>query len=114
MAFSPDYAKSHTFVVDYTDTDGNTRVVRYTSNGQRGISSSARQLLFVRQPYANHNGGMVAFGPDGLLYVGMGDGGSGGDPENRAQNPGSLLGKILRLDPRKPGAKPDHCRPRCP
>jgi glucose/arabinose dehydrogenase len=106
MAFSPDYAKSRTFVVDYTDTDGNTRVVRYTSNGQRGISSSARQLLFVRQPYANHNGGMVAFGPDGLLYVGMGDGGSGGDPENRAQNPGSLLGKILRLDPRKPGAKP--------
>ena len=80
--------------------------MRYTSNGQRGIGSSARQLLFVRQPYANHNGGMVAFGPDGLLYVGMGDGGSGGDPENRAQNPGSLLGKILRLDPRKPGAKP--------
>jgi glucose/arabinose dehydrogenase len=106
LAFAPDYAKSHTFVVNYTDRSGNTRVVRFTSSGVRGIASSARQLLFVRQPYANHNGGMVVYGPDGLLYVGMGDGGSGGDPENRAQNPGSLLGKILRLDPHKPGAKP--------
>ena len=63
-------------------------------------------MLFVDQPYSNHNGGMVAYGKDGLLYVGMGDGGSGGDPENRAQNPSSLLGKILRLDPSRPGAKP--------
>ena len=106
LAFAPDYATSRAFVVDYTDTDGNTRVVRYRSDGTRAIPSSARQLLFVRQPYPNHNGGMVAYGPDGLLYVGMGDGGSGGDPENRAQDLSSLLGKILRLDPRRPGSRP--------
>ena len=87
-------------------TNGNTRVVRYRSDGAKAVPASARQLLFVKQPYANHNGGMVAYGKDGLLYVGMGDGGSGGDPENRAQNPSSLLGKILRLDPARPGAKP--------
>ena len=106
LAFAPDYAKSGLFVVDYTDTDGNTRVVRYRSSGSVAVPGSARQLLFVAQPYANHNGGMVAFGRDGLLYVGMGDGGSGGDPGNRAQSPGSRLGKILRLDPARPGAKP--------
>jgi glucose/arabinose dehydrogenase len=106
LAFAPDYATSRLFVVDYTDNDGNTRVVRYKSDGERGIPSSARQLLFVRQPYPNHNGGMVAYGRDGLLYVGMGDGGAGGDPQDRAQNPNVLLGKILRLDPRTPGAKP--------
>jgi glucose/arabinose dehydrogenase len=106
LAFAPDYATSHMFVVDYTDRDGNTRIVRFTSKGRRGILSSARQLLFVQQPYPNHNGGMVVYGPDGLVYVGMGDGGSGGDPENRAQNPDTLLGKILRLDAHKPGAKP--------
>ena len=70
------------------------------------MPASATQLLFVKQPYANHNGGMVAYGKDGLVYVGMGDGGSGGDPENRAQNPASLLGKILRLDPARPAAAP--------
>jgi glucose/arabinose dehydrogenase len=106
LAFAPDYATSRRFVVDYTDTDGNTRVVRYRSNGSVAMPGTARQLLFVAQPYSNHNGGMVAFGRDGMLYVGMGDGGSGGDPENRAQNPGSRLGKILRLDPARPGAKP--------
>jgi glucose/arabinose dehydrogenase len=106
LAFAPDYATSRQFVVDYTDKDGNTRVVRYRSNGTKAIPASARQLLFVKQPYANHNGGMVAYGKDGLVYVGMGDGGDGGDPENRAQNPTSLLGKILKLDPSHPGAKP--------
>jgi glucose/arabinose dehydrogenase len=106
LAFAPDYATSRRFVVDYTDTDGNTRVVGYRSNGSVAMPGTARQLLFVAQPYPNHNGGMVAYGRDGLLYVGMGDGGSGGDPGNRAQNPGSRLGKILRLDTARPGAKP--------
>ncbi len=106
LAFAPDYATSRQFVVDYTDRNGDTRVVRYRSDGTKALPASARQLLFVKQPYPNHNGGMVAYGKDGLVYVGMGDGGSGGDPENRAQNPSSLLGKILRVDPARPGAKP--------
>lgn len=106
LAFAPDYETSRQFVVDYTDRNGDTRVVRYRSGAARALPASAKQLLFVKQPYANHNGGMVTYGRDGLVYVGMGDGGSGGDPENRAQNPASLLGKILRLDPARPGAKP--------
>ncbi len=106
LAFAPDYATSRQFVVDYTDRKGDTRVVRYRSDGTKALPGSARQLLFVKQPYENHNGGMVAYGRDGRVYVGMGDGGSGGDPENRAQDPGSVLGKILRLDPALPGAKP--------
>jgi glucose/arabinose dehydrogenase len=106
LAFAPDYAKSRQFVVDYTDRNGDTRVVRYRSNRARALPATATQLLFVDQPYPNHNGGMVAYGPDGLLYVGMGDGGSGGDPGNRAQNPSSRLGKILRLNPARPGVKP--------
>jgi len=106
LTFAPDYATSRQFVVDYTDTNGDTRVVRYRSDGKQAIPGSAKQLLFVHQPYANHNGGMVVFGPDRLLYVGMGDGGSAGDPQNRAQSPRSLLGKILRLDPSHPAARP--------
>jgi glucose/arabinose dehydrogenase len=106
LEFAPDYATSRTFVVNYTDNNGDTRVVRYRSDGTKALPASARQLLFVKQPYANHNGGNVVYGPDGLLYVGMGDGGSGGDPENRAQDMDTLLGKIVRLDPRKPAAKP--------
>jgi glucose/arabinose dehydrogenase len=106
LAFAPDYATSRQFVIDYTDRNGDTRVVRYRSNGTKALPHSATQLLFVDQPYSNHNGGNVAYARDGLLYVGMGDGGSGGDPENRAQSPASLLGKILRLDPARPGTKP--------
>ena len=106
LAFAPDYAKSRQFVVNYTDVNGDTRVVRYTSDGTNALARTARQLLFVDQPYGNHNGGMVAYGPDGLVYVGMGDGGSGGDPEGRAQNPASRLGKLLRLDPKRPGKRP--------
>ena len=86
LAFAPDYAKSRQFVVNYTDRNGDTRVVRYRSDGTKAVRASAKQLLFVKQPYANHNGGMVAYGKDGLVYVGMGDGGSGGDPENRGQD----------------------------
>ena len=103
MAFHPKYRKNHKFYVDYTDLDGNTRVVEYRSNGTVA-TQRLRQVLFVEQPYANHNGGQLQFGPDGRLYVGMGDGGSGGDPENRAQNLSSRLGKLLTInvDARRP------------
>jgi len=97
VAFSPKYRTNHRFYVDYTDVDGNTRVVEYRSNG-RAATKRVRQLLFVEQPYANHNGGQLQFGPDGLLYVGMGDGGSGGDPQNHAQDLSSRLGKLLTID----------------
>ena len=85
---------------------GDTRVVSFRSNGSAVVPSTRKQLLFVKQPFPNHNGGLVSFGPDGRLYVGMGDGGSGGDPENRAQNLSSLLGKLLKIDPVKRGARP--------
>jgi glucose/arabinose dehydrogenase len=106
MAFAPDYRKTGRFYVDFTDRNGNTRVQEFTrskGNPNRADRSSRRQVLFIQQPYPNHNGGLVLFGPDGYLYVGMGDGGSAGDPQNRAQNLNSLLGKLLRIDPR-PGA----------
>lgn len=106
IAFHPNYAKNRRFYVNYTDVNGDTRVVEYRSNGRRAILSTRRQLLEIDQPYANHNGGQLAFGPDGKLYVGMGDGGSGGDPENRAQNLGSLLGKMLTLDVDRRGSRP--------
>lgn len=98
MAFSPGFTRNRTFFVNYTDKAGDTRVVRYKvkrSNRNVAIPSSARTLLHIDQPYSNHNGGQLQFGPDGLLYVGMGDGGGGGDPQNRAQNLNSPLGKIL-------------------
>jgi glucose/arabinose dehydrogenase len=105
VAFHPNYARNHRFYVDYTDKQGNTRVVEFRSRNGRGLKSTARQLLFVRQPYANHNGGELQFDRNGLLYVGMGDGGSAGDPGNRAQNPRDKLGKLLRINPLKRGAK---------
>jgi glucose/arabinose dehydrogenase len=97
VAFHPDYADNGLFYVDYTDLDGDTRVVEFKARGAEAPARK-RELLFVDQPYANHNGGQLAFGPDGRLYVGMGDGGSGGDPENRAQNLDERLGKLLSLD----------------
>jgi glucose/arabinose dehydrogenase len=103
VAFHPRYATNHLFYVNYTDNNGNTRVVEYRSDGQKAVKR-VRQLLFVAQPYSNHNGGQLAFGPDGRLYVGMGDGGAGGDPENRAQNPASRLGKLLAINVNKRGA----------
>ena len=99
LAFGPTYAKTHFVYVDYTDTNGDTRVVRFRTNGNAVVPSTRKQLLSVKQPYPNHNGGLVSFGPDGRLYVGMGDGGSGGDPGNRAQNLSVRLGKLLRLTP---------------
>jgi glucose/arabinose dehydrogenase len=105
VAFHPRYAHNHRFYVDNTDRNGDTRVVEYRSNGSAALPKTARRLLFVRQPYANHNGGQLQFGPDGRLYVGMGDGGSGGDPGNRAQNLNIRLGKLLRLDVDRRGAR---------
>jgi len=105
VAFSPGYAKNHRFYVNYTDKQGNTRVVEFRSRNGVGVRSSARQLLFVRQPYANHNGGELQFDRNGYLYVGMGDGGSGGDPGNRAQRMNDRLGKILRIKPLQRRAK---------
>ena len=99
VAFHPAYARNHRFYVNYTDKNGDTRVVEFRSRNGKGLRSTARQLLFVDQPYANHNGGQLQFGPDGLLYVGMGDGGSAGDPGNRAQNLAQRLGKLLRTNP---------------
>jgi glucose/arabinose dehydrogenase len=104
VAFHPDYASNGLFYVNYTDVNGDTRVVEYRSRSG-GSPQEVRELLAVDQPYANHNGGQLEFGPDGLLYVGMGDGGSGGDPENRAQDMSTRLGKLLRLDVDRPGAE---------
>ena len=100
VAFHPSYATNGYFYVDYTDNNGDTRIERYTVGPNPDIAdvASAKLILFIAQPYSNHNGGLVTFGPDGMLYIGMGDGGSGGDPQNRAQNPDSLLGKLLRID----------------
>jgi glucose/arabinose dehydrogenase len=105
VAFHPAYARNHRFYVNYTDRQGNTRVVELRSRNGRAVLSSARQLLFVRQPYANHNGGELQFDRNGLLYVGMGDGGSAGDPGNRAQTMSVQLGKLLRINPLRRGAR---------
>ena len=104
VAFHPSYAQNHKFYVDYTDTNGDTRVVEFRSANGVGVPGSARQLLFVKQPYENHNGGQLQFDKSGYLYVGMGDGGSGGDPGNRAQNLQSRLGKLLRINPTRGGS----------
>jgi glucose/arabinose dehydrogenase len=111
LAFAPDYARSGRLYVDYTDRNGDTRIVEYRrgSSADRADPRSARQLLFQDQPESNHNGGQLAFGPDGLLYVGLGDGGGGDDqhgPIGNAQSLGTLLGKILRIDPRPSGGQP--------
>ena len=104
VAFHPDYEENRLFYVNYTDVNGDTVVEEYRAGGGGSVTPE-RELLFVDQPYGNHNGGQLQFGPDGLLYVGMGDGGAGGDPENRAQDLGDRLGKLLRLDVDRPGAE---------
>src|SRR6058998_739583 len=104
LAFHPQFASNRRFFVDYTRRpDGATVIAEYRVSADASVADSAETvLLTIAQPYDNHNGGMVEFGPDGFLYVGMGDGGSGGDPQNRAQNPQELLGKILRIDVDRP------------
>lgn len=102
LAFHPDYRNNGFFYVNYTRSpDGATVVARYSrsaNNPDAADPQSAAVLLTIPQPYANHNGGAVRFGPDGYLYIGMGDGGSGNDPQNHAQDLTSLLGKMLRID----------------
>jgi glucose/arabinose dehydrogenase len=101
LAFDPQYRRNRLFYVAYTSSSGRDTVARYRSNGTVAIPSSRKILLSVADPYPNHNGGNLAFGPDGKLYTSIGDGGAGGDPENRAQNMSSRFGKLLRLDVRK-------------
>ncbi|MDV6167568.1 PQQ-dependent sugar dehydrogenase [Flavobacterium sp. DG1-102-2] len=101
LAFHPNYAANGYFYIDYTNTDGSTVIARYSKSemdNNTANPASAVVMLTVEQPFENHNGGCLRFGPDGYLYIAMGDGGSGGDPGNRAQNLDLLLGKILRLD----------------
>lgn len=100
LAFAPDYAESGLFYVDYTDHDGNTVVSRFTVSEDPDVADAGSEEMILRQeqPYANHNGGMLAFGPDGMLYIGFGDGGSGGDPQGNAQRLDTWLGKILRIE----------------
>jgi glucose/arabinose dehydrogenase len=98
VAFHPSFQSNGLFYVNYTDRNGDTRVDEFRDPGGGGEPRRIRELLYVQQPQANHNGGQLAFGPDGLLYVGMGDGGGGGDPDNRAQDLSDRLGKLLRLD----------------
>lgn len=111
LAFPPDFKEHGYFYVNYTaQTRGNTRISRFRVSpldSNRAEPSSEDTLLELYQPYSNHNGGHLAFGADGYLYIGTGDGGSGGDPQNRAQNPDSLMGKFLRIevDPSYPGYK---------
>jgi glucose/arabinose dehydrogenase len=106
LAFPPDPGDPRVFV-NFTDRSGNTVVSRFRRSANNRLTADPASrfdlrwstgLTFVRQPFANHNGGHLAFGPDGFLYVGLGDGGSGDDPDHRAQNPSELLGKILRID----------------
>jgi glucose/arabinose dehydrogenase len=105
LAFAPDYASTGRFYVYYTAQDGAIRIVEYRrASVERADHGSARLVLSVPHPASNHNGGLVLFGPDGLLYTGLGDGGGGGDQHGargNGQNLGTVLGKILRIDPRR-------------
>jgi glucose/arabinose dehydrogenase len=103
MAFSPHYASNHLFYVSYTDVHGNSRVARYKASQGRGVRSSGRILLAVHQPYSNHNGGQLQFDKRGYLYIGFGDGGSEGDPNQTSQNMHTRLGKLLRAKKKTPG-----------
>ncbi len=103
LAFHPDFLNNGFFYVNYTNASGSTIIMRYQANAPFATSTSANAasatlILSIAQPFANHNGGWLGFGPDGYLYIATGDGGSGNDPSNNALNNNSLLGKMLRLD----------------
>ena len=107
LTFHPDYPADPRFFVDYTDRDGNTVVAQYSvSTADPNVADPASEtvLLHIDQPFANHNGGAVEFGPDRMLYVAMGDGGSAGDPQGNGRRLDTLLAKILRIDVAGPGA----------
>ncbi len=98
VAFHPRYRENGWLFVNYTDNDGDTVVSRFNATGDRADPGSEQVVLTIEQPFANHNGGLVVFGPDGMLYIGMGDGGSAGDPLGAGQDRSTLLGKILRIN----------------
>jgi glucose/arabinose dehydrogenase len=102
LTFSP---SGRDLFVNYTDTKGDTRVTEYVMRDGRADPATRRDVLVVDQPYSNHNGGNLVFGPDGYLYIGLGDGGSGGDPQGNGQSLSTLLGKMLRIDPRSSGGR---------
>jgi glucose/arabinose dehydrogenase len=116
LAFAPNYATSGRFFVNFTDLAGNTVVARFVRSANPVVADQASRFdlhwggaggpTFIAQPFANHNGGNLAFGPDGFLYIGLGDGGSANDPGNRAQSPTELLGKMLRIDVNVPDGHP--------
>lgn len=105
LAFDPGYATNGRFYVSYTDTQGDSQIARYlvSTNPDSARPTADRILLSVAQPFDNHNGGHIAFGPDGKLYIGLGDGGSGGDPDGHGQDRTELLGSLLRIDVSGPG-----------
>ncbi len=100
LAFHPEYAETGNFFVNYTDRQGSTQIARFnrTEDPNRADPDSEFRLLTIGQPFGNHNGGDLTFGPDGMLYIAMGDGGSGGDPQGNGQSLETLLGKLLRID----------------
>ena len=109
LAFAPDYASTGRFYINFTNTAGHTVVARFKRSASDPVVADANSRFdlrwngaqgpaYIAQPYANHNGGHLAFGPDGYLYIGLGDGGAGDDPLNRSQTPSELLGKMLRID----------------
>jgi glucose/arabinose dehydrogenase len=103
LAFSPD---GRFLYVNYTDTAGHTHVTEFRFDDDGAVLASRRDVLFVEQPFSNHNGGNLVFGPDGYLYIGLGDGGSGGDPLGNGQSLSTLLGKMLRISPRPSRGRP--------
>ncbi|HVF53356.1 MAG TPA: PQQ-dependent sugar dehydrogenase [Actinomycetota bacterium] len=106
LAFHPRYARNGRFFVDYTAVNGDSVIARYKRSSSANVASpgSAKIILRFEDPFPNHNGGHLAFGPDGYLYIASGDGGSGGDPMGNGQRLDTLLGKILRIDVNAPGS----------